>query len=78
MKRADGCNAELLNELCKGKSNKDTASEMEGVSESLLARLRRNDYPYAVKEEHRKSICECFRVSENELFPFVGANGKAS
>ncbi len=78
MKRANGCNSQLLNELCERKSNKDLASEMEGVSESLLARLRRNDYPYAVKDEHRKAICETFRVSENELFPFVGANEEAS
>lgn len=76
MKRAKGCNSQLLNQLLNedGKAVSAIAEQMEDVSESLLVRLRHGKYPYVVKEHRRNEICDYFGIEDvPTLFPYVSA-----
>lgn len=55
----------------------DTMKEVAkgiGVSTTILREIISGRYKPDIKETTRMKICDFFGVSENELFPFVGAN----
>lgn len=52
--------------------------EATDIAPDTAAKLARGEYPYEPQFLIRKAICELTGKLEDELFPFVGAKGKAS
>lgn len=54
--------------------NMRAIAKQMGVSATILGELINGRYKPQVKETTRAKICDFLGASEDELFPFVGAN----
>lgn len=71
-------NRELLKSLVNEKGGSVTVSYEADVGHSTLEKLMSGTYPSKPRKRFREKVAAYLGVSEDELFPVVGAAEKAS